>query len=794
MTTEHDLRHDCSGSASTNPSACFDSSQRIAEIIDSMIDSRWDLDLTSGRICFSPGFHSMLGYESRDFAPDFETFQSMVHPEDLPQVTRSFRRHLEDSKRQFEQEFRLRSKTGDYLWILSRGTIIDRDKSGRPTRVVGIHIDITERRLLEQGIRESEAAYRAMFEENPFGVVLNRMNGEYYDVNERFALSLGMHRQDIIGKTPEQLGLVPVGTSQAIVDALAAKRVLEGYHMRARNGPDGEMLDLLITASKISVAGESMVLSIINDVTRLVRAEAERSIAEEKLKQSEITLRTVLDTIPVRVFWKDANLRYLGCNQAFARDAGFESTEHLLGKDDYQMGWREQAELYRVDDQQVLNTGTAKASYEEPQTTATGETIWLRTTKTPMRDSGGRITGVLGTYEDITETKRMEERLAKAEKMQAIGLLAGGVAHDLNNMLGPLVGYPALILHQLPADSPLVGTVKRMERAALDSTEIIEDLLTLARRGRYEMKPTSLNQVVTEYLDSTHYMRISSENPAITVTTRLSGTVPQITGSGVHLRKLIMNVVGNAFEAISQSGEIVITTKRVELSHLKSGFAEVVPGAYAVLSIKDSGHGIAVEDRQKIFEPYFSRKCMGKSGSGLGLAVVWGVIKDHGGYYDLFSDVGQGTEFVFYFPAEASTTDTDGAESAAKCNKTVLIVDDSAIARQQTEQMVQQLGYSAESVANGREALRYLSQRTVDLVMLEMLMEPDFDGLDTYREILRIHPDQKAIVVSGYSETDRVQQLMQMGARALIRKPYTMERLSNVLHEVIGMPSAAPAS
>jgi CheY-like chemotaxis protein len=267
----------------------------------------------------------------------------------------------------------------------------------------------------------------------------------------------------------------------------------------------------------------------------------------------------------------------------------------------------------------------------------------------------------------------------------------------------------------------------------------------------------------------------------------LDESLPQISGSKVHLGKLIMNIVGNAFEAMNDSGEIQIKTSTVELSRLRSGLGKVTPGIYVTLSIRDTGHGIAVEDRQKIFEPYFSRKQMGKSGSGLGLAVVYGVVKDHSGYYDLLSEVGVGTEFLFYFPLKSDFESREECKARSKTGKCVLVVDDSSMAREQTMQMLRSMGHIVASVPNGHEAVKYLQDRPVDLIVLDMLMEPDFDGLDTYQEILKVRPGQKVIVVSGYLESDRAQAILRAGAIALLRKPLTADALSVAMREAMGI-------
>jgi len=360
--------------------------------------------------------------------------------------------------------------------------------------------------------------------------------------------------------------------------------------------------------------------------------------------------------------------------------------------------------------------------------------------------------------------------------------MAGGVAHDLNNMLGPLVGYPELILTKLPEDSPIRKQVIRIGNAAREAADVVQDLLTLARRGRYEMAPTDFNTIVESYLDTPGFTQIAESKPGILITTSLDRSIGKIMGSPPHLSKVIMNLVVNAFDAMSDTGEMKIATSQHHLEKLLGGFEAIRPGDYIVLSVKDTGTGIEPADIDKIFEPYYSKKKLGLSGSGLGLSVVYGVVKDHRGYYDVFSEVGHGTEFVLYFPATAVDSRTpEPATSNLKGQESVLVVDDDRNQREMAVELLSTLGYRVATAENGRAALAYLGQHTVDIVILDMIMERDFDGLDTYREMLRLRPEQKAIVVSGYSSTERVLEMQRLGAGQYVRKPYTRQVLASAV-------------
>ncbi|MBU0982608.1 MAG: response regulator, partial [candidate division Zixibacteria bacterium] len=396
---------------------------------------------------------------------------------------------------------------------------------------------------------------------------------------------------------------------------------------------------------------------------------------------------------------------------------------------------------------------------------------------------------ILCSVQDITQRKeaeyrhqQMTEELEKARRMESMGILAGGVAHDLNNMLGPLVGYPELIRMSLPEDSPLIKYVRSMERAAVDAAEVIQDLLALARRGRYDMIAISLNEVVRGYLESPSYVRLVENNPEVSVEISLADTMQPISGSAPHLAKAVMNLIVNAFDAMPDGGRLLISTEQKRFEKLPGGYDRIVPGEYVGVTVRDSGHGIDEANLEKVFEPYYSKKQMGSSGSGLGLAVVYGIIKDHQGYYDIITEPGHGTAFSLYLPAVSEAEIATEKGVANTCgHESVLIVDDDPQQREVAVALLASQGYQVDSVANGSEALGFIRTNRPDLLVLDMILENDLDGLDTYERILASFPDQKAILVSGFSQTDRVNRALALGAGRFVKKPYTRTSLGRAV-------------
>ena len=375
-----------------------------------------------------------------------------------------------------------------------------------------------------------------------------------------------------------------------------------------------------------------------------------------------------------------------------------------------------------------------------------------------------------------------EEQLRKAQKMEAIGTLAGGVAHDLNNVLSGLISYPELILMDLPANSPLKSSLLAIKKSGERAANIVQDMLTLARRGVAVSEVVDLNDIITDYLQSPEYERLRQTHPDLTLESSLEPDLLSIAGSPVHLSKTVMNLVSNAAEALIDGGTITISSENRYIDKPISGYDDIEEGDYVTLTVSDTGIGIAAKDIESIFEPFYTKKAMGRSGTGLGMAVVWGTVKDHKGYIDVQSTEGQGTRFFIYLPAcrqpSPRKESRPSIEDYRGRAEFLLIVDDIKEQRDIASGILTKLGYRVESVSSGEEAVDYLKTRTADLLILDMIMDPGIDGLEAYRRILEIHPAQKAIIASGYSESERVKEAQRLGAGAYVKKPYLMEKMA----------------
>jgi PAS domain S-box-containing protein len=395
----------------------------------------------------------------------------------------------------------------------------------------------------------------------------------------------------------------------------------------------------------------------------------------------------------------------------------------------------------------------------------------------------------LNFLRDITSQKKLETKLQQAQKMEAIGTLAGGVAHDLNNILSGLVSYPELILLDLPENSPLRKPVTTIQESGQKAAAIVQDLLTLARRGVSVTKVVNLNQVILEYLASPEYQKLLSFHSGIKVELNLEPSLFNISGSPVHLSKTIMNLVSNSAEAMPDGGRIIISTDNHYVDTPINAYESIEEGDYVTVAISDTGTGIPSVEIDKIFEPFYTKKIMGRSGTGLGMAVVWGTVKDHDGFIDVQSTVGKGTIFTLYFPITREKLDTNKSsikiEDYKGNGESILVVDDIQEQREIASGMLKKMGYNVSLAASGEEAVTYMKQKRADLLVLDMIMKPGIDGLETYQRILEMHPDQKAVIASGFSETNRVKQAQKIGAKAYIRKPYSLEKIGMAIKDAL---------
>jgi C4-dicarboxylate-specific signal transduction histidine kinase/CheY-like chemotaxis protein len=383
----------------------------------------------------------------------------------------------------------------------------------------------------------------------------------------------------------------------------------------------------------------------------------------------------------------------------------------------------------------------------------------------------------------------LENRLSQAKKMEAIGTLAGGVAHDLNNILSGILSYPDLILHAMPPDHDYRRPLEVIKKSGEKAAAIVQDLLTLARRGVNVSELIDLREIVESYLKSPEFIKLKERYKKVRFIHQFISEPTVIKGSPIHLEKTVMNLITNALEAIVDKGTVTLSIENVYVDTLIKGYETVKEGDYIKLTVADDGVGIAADDLERIFEPFFTKKKMGHSGTGLGMAVVWGTVKDHNGYIDVTSAKGKGTTFSLYFPMSREVPAVEKAvvslDAIQGQGQFILVVDDIAEQREIAAKILIHLGYRTVSVENGDEAVRFIRDNAVDLMILDMIMPPGMDGLDTYRQVLSIRPGTRAIIASGFSETKRVQEAQEIGGCLYVRKPYTIRKIAAVVKQAL---------
>jgi len=513
-------------------------------------------------------------------------------------------------------------------------------------------------------------------------------------------------------------------------------------------------------------------------------------ILEAKGRELEI----MLDSSPGMIFYKDKAQRYIRVNKKFVEIVGIPMNE-VIGKTHAELFPDNQGQVLD-DDSEVIQKGASVLNRSGILETIEGRKS-LRVDKIPYKDKDGEVIGVIGFALDLTdlekaekERKNLQERITRAEKMEAIGLLAGGFAHDSNNILGGVTGYIQMALMNMPADDPNRRYLKSSMDSANRMAELVQDLLTLARRGVSNTEVLNLNDVVTVYLRSSVYAKLKLYHPDVDIKTDLEPGLLNIAGKPVHLEKTVMNLVTNAAEALPNGGTVTMSTRNQYVDRPINGYdLSIQEGEFVVMEVSDNGTGIALEDLNRIFEPFYTKKVMGRSGTGLGMAVVYGTVKDHQGFINVRSVKGVGTTFELYFPVTREAVSTGKTvipmEAYTGSGQKILVVDDVAAQREIASGILNLLGYSVVAVSSGEAAVAHMKKNAADLVILDMIMDPGIDGLDTYRKILELHPGQKAIITSGFSETDRVKECQKLGAGQYIQKPYTLEKIGMAVKNAI---------
>lgn len=525
-------------------------------------------------------------------------------------------------------------------------------------------------------------------------------------------------------------------------------------------------------------------LNLLKGIAAHLATSINNSISYNKLTESEEKYRDMFENVSDFLYTHDLEGMIREANRSFKKATGYseESWATMNFRDLMPAEYDEQHVAYLHD---VVQSGHAEGITRILK--KDGSTLVMEYKNSLMLEDGKPV-GVRGSARDITERwnarkekKRLQGMLDRAKKMEAVGTLAGGVAHDLNNILSGIVSYPELMLMDLPEDSPLRKPISILMKSGQKASALVRDLLTMARRGVTSMEIININDIIDDYISSPEFAKILKYHPDISHRANTDSNLLNIEGSPIQLFKTLMNLVSNAAEAMPQGGELTICSRNHYVDQAIIGFDDVIEGDYTVLSVSDTGIGISKKDQKHIFEPFYTKKIMGRSGTGLGMSVVWATVKDHKGQIDISSTVGVGTTISLYFPTtrkeKLAPTDVIAIDQYRGDGESLLVVDDVASQREIASLMLKKLGYQVAIVPSGEKAVEYLQHRQADLVVLDMMMDPGIDGLETFKRILKINSNQKAIIVSGYSDSDKVKQAQKIGAGAYVKKPYALKEI-----------------
>jgi PAS domain S-box-containing protein len=520
----------------------------------------------------------------------------------------------------------------------------------------------------------------------------------------------------------------------------------------------------------------------------------DRGGAHSLLRDADKMLQLVMDNIPQFIFWKDTSLAYLGCNRNFARVAGVDRPEDIVGKTDYDLAWRrEEADYFRAVDERVMRTNTPEYRILEPQLQAGGKQAWVETNKIPLRDEDGNVVGILGTFEDVTERRDLEEQLRHAQKMKAVGQLAGGIAHDFNNLLTAIACHTELALHEIPRSSPAYTDLEQIMHAIRHAADLTQQLLTFSRRRVIQQKLIRVNDVVLGI--STMLRPLIRANAEMATLLAATGHIRMDPG---ELEQVIVNLVVNSSNAMPDGGTLTIETWDAavapgeELPH-----GDVEPGTYVAIRVKDTGTGMSPEVKERIFEPFFTTKGPGE-GTGLGLAIVYGIVTRANGFIHVDSEVGRGTVFEILLPAaeasEHEVVERVPIHQPPRGSETVLLAEDEAAVRHLAERILGELGYTVLAASNGEEALRMASTHgleRIDLVLTDVVM-PVMGGTELVERLRAGRADLRVLFMSGYTGTAGVDRFLDADA-GFLQKPFTLDVLTHKVREVLDEQRAAAA-
>lgn len=639
--------------------------------------------------------------------------------------------------------------------------------------------------LLVQDLKRNEEKYRTVVNNSPDLIYRTNANGVITFVSESVYTISGYTVDEAIGmKMAEEIYVNP-DERTVFWEMLMTQGAIKNFEskLKHKNGSIwwASTNAHLLKDSKDNILG---VEGIIRNIT-------ETKMAQEALSQSKAYLRTLIDTIPDLVWLKDDNGRYLFCNSKFERFFGAKENE-IIGKTDYDFVDKNLADVFRRYDQETMANEQPSMNEEEVTYADDGHHEILETIKTPMYGKNGQLIGVLGIARDITERKqaeekriKLEEELRQSHKMEAIGTISGGIAHDFNNILGIIIGNTELALDSTEGWHPNRLNLEEIKKASLRASDVVRQLLNFSRKTEQRKKTVDVNSLVKESMP----LLRSSIPKSIDIQMNLTEKPSRISADPTQIHQVLINLCTNASHAMENDGGILkINVSETKLATITvTQFQKIEPGNYAKITVSDTGHGIDPLIKDKIFDPYFTTKGIGK-GTGMGLSVALGIIKNHNGAISVYSEKDKGSCFKVLFPIvdDEVLDDNIDIEKIPTGNEKILFIDDEEALVQIGATLLERLGYEVETETDPENALKFIQSEPdrFDLIITDMTM-PRLNGDDLIRNILKINSNVPIILYTGFSNTIDHKKAIEIGARGYIEKPLDKKRLATVVRNIL---------